>query len=64
MLKQGKSKPGKRVSAVSENKDKDSGKQAWTADIQIRNTRQTFKIDTGADVTVVPEQVYRYAEGP
>lgn len=37
----------------------DTGKQAWTVDIKIRDTNVTFKIDTGADITVVPEQVYR-----
>lgn len=37
----------------------DAGKQAWTVDIKIRDTKVKFKIDTGADVTVVREQVYR-----
>lgn len=29
--------------------------QAWTADIQVRDTKITFKLDTGADVTAIAE---------
>lgn len=56
----------KRVSAVSEDTDDDiflgtvdAGRQAWTVDIRVRDTNVKFKIDTGADVTVIPEQVYK-----
>lgn len=60
-------KSTRRVSAVLEDDTEediflgtvDAGKQAWTVDIKIRDTNVKFKIDTGADVTLVPEQVYR-----
>lgn len=31
----------------------------WLADIDIRGSKVSFKIDTGADVTAIPEQVYK-----
>lgn len=59
-------KSNKCVSAVSEDTVEDiflgtidAGKQAWTVYIMIRDTNVKFKIDTGADVTVIPERVYR-----
>ena len=42
------------VSAVRSNLDS----KAWMTDIQIGNTDVRFKIDTGADVTVMPTSVY------
>ena len=35
------------------------GKDPWSVEIQIRNVNVKFKIDTGADVTVIPENVYK-----
>lgn len=29
--------------------------QAWTADIQVRDTKMTFKLETGADVTAIAD---------
>lgn len=29
--------------------------QAWTAEIQVRDTKMTFKLDTGADVTAIAD---------
>lgn len=59
-------KCNKCVSAVSEDTEEniflgtvDEGKQAWTVDVTIRDTKVSFKIDTGADVTVISERVYR-----
>lgn len=31
----------------------------WLADININGTKMTIKIDTGADVTVVNEKLYK-----
>lgn len=36
-----------------------SGEEPWMADINIRGIKVTFKIDTGADVTAIPEQVFK-----
>lgn len=36
----------------------EAGDDPWTVDIGIRDSKVRFKIDTGADVTVMPEQVY------
>ena len=57
-------KSTKSVSAVTEDDNiflgtVDAGEQAWTVDLQVRHTNVRFKIDTGANVTVIPEQVYR-----
>ncbi|KAJ8364759.1 hypothetical protein SKAU_G00135900 [Synaphobranchus kaupii] len=54
----------KRLSAVTEDSAMflgivDAGEEPWTVDIGVRHTKVAFKIDTGADVTVMPEQVYR-----
>lgn len=32
-----------------------SGEEPWMADINIRGSKVTFKIDTGADVTAIPD---------
>ncbi|KAJ8332613.1 hypothetical protein SKAU_G00424020 [Synaphobranchus kaupii] len=57
-------KSEKTVSAVSEDSAVllgvvDAGEEPWTVDVGVRHTKVAFKIDTGADVTVMPEQVYR-----
>ena len=50
--------------AVTEDNDSlflgavDAGDDPWTVDVGIRGSTVRFKIDTGADVTVIPEQVY------
>lgn len=36
-----------------------SGKEPWMADINIGNKKVTFKIDTGADITAVPETAFK-----
>lgn len=36
-----------------------SGEDSWMADIGIRGSTVFFKIDTGADVTAISEQVYK-----
>ena len=36
-----------------------SGKKPWTADIKVNETTILFKIDSGADVTVIPLAVYQ-----
>ncbi|KAK0145669.1 hypothetical protein N1851_015450 [Merluccius polli] len=36
-----------------------SGDEPWMADIDLKGSKVTFKIDTGADVTAIPEQVYK-----
>ncbi|KAJ8332636.1 hypothetical protein SKAU_G00424250 [Synaphobranchus kaupii] len=57
-------KSEKTLSAVSEDSTVflgivDAGEEPWTVDVGVRHTKVAFKIDTGADVTVMPEQVYR-----
>lgn len=54
----------RNVSAVTEEDDiflgtVDAGENIWAVDIKVRNSKVKFKIDNGADVTVIPEQVYR-----
>jgi len=34
------------------------GSQSWTVVLGLNNSQTEFKIDTGADITVVPEQIY------
>ncbi|XP_054871220.1 uncharacterized protein K02A2.6-like [Amphiprion ocellaris] len=36
----------------------DAGSDPWYADLMIRNHKVRFKIDTGADVSVIPAQMY------
>lgn len=36
----------------------DAGTDPWYADLTIRNHKVKFKIDTGADVSVIPAQTY------
>lgn len=36
----------------------DAGSDPWYADLTIRNHKVRFKIDTGADVSVIPAQMY------
>lgn len=36
-----------------------SGEDPWMADIGLQGRKVTFKIDTGADVTAIPETVYK-----
>ena len=36
----------------------DAGLDPWYADLTIRNHKVRFKIDTGADVSVIPAQIY------
>uniref|UniRef100_A0A1A8CXN4 Gypsy retrotransposon integrase-like protein 1 n=1 Tax=Nothobranchius kadleci TaxID=1051664 RepID=A0A1A8CXN4_NOTKA len=36
----------------------DAGSDPWFADLTIRNHKVRFKIDTGADVSVIPAQMY------
>ena len=43
------------ISAV---RSKSVNSKAWMTDVQIGNTTVKFKIDTGADVTVIPTSVY------
>lgn len=35
-----------------------SGEKPWMAEIGLKGSKMTFKIDTGTDVTAIPEQVY------
>lgn len=35
-----------------------SGEKPWIAEIGLKGSKMTFKIDTGTDVTAIPEQVY------
>lgn len=35
-----------------------AGKDPWTVDLQLKNKNVHFKIDTGADVTVIPDYVF------
>ncbi len=37
----------------------EAGQDAWTVDLFIRHHKVKFKIDTGADVTVIPESTFR-----
>ena len=42
-----------------------SNSNKWTKSIKVNEWVITFKIDTGADVTMVPQQMYRDApDGP
>lgn len=56
---------GIAVNAVSEDNSRlflctvNAGEDPWAVRIQIRNTNVRFKIDTGADLTVIPEEVYK-----
>ncbi|KAJ8369269.1 hypothetical protein SKAU_G00092970 [Synaphobranchus kaupii] len=57
-------KSGKTVSAVTEDSAVflgivDAGEEPWTVVIGVRHTKVAFKIDTGANVIAMPEQVYR-----
>ncbi len=36
----------------------DAGKDPWTVQLQVRQKKVCFKIDTGADVTALPAEVY------
>lgn len=36
----------------------DAGKDPWTVQLQVRDKKVCFKIDTGADVTALPAEVY------
>ena len=36
----------------------DAGKDPWTVQLQVRQKKLCFKIDTGADVTALPAEVY------
>ena len=41
------------------------GTKPWTAVLQLNNHKTEFKIDTGADVTVIPTHMYRKSrDGP
>ena len=31
----------------------------WSMDLWLNNSTVRFKIDTGADVTIIPERIYR-----
>ena len=41
----------------------DSGKDPWTVQLQVRQKTVCFKIDTGADVTALPAEVYHEITG-
>ncbi|KAK7925769.1 hypothetical protein WMY93_008079 [Mugilogobius chulae] len=43
------------LGAVAEDKDSED---RWYEDLQINGTSVTFRIDTGADVTVIPEETF------
>ena len=67
---------GKSISAVEQGSDSDSETEVflgevrsknntdskWHVDLHIGDTSVTFKLDTGADVTVIPEAVYNNAK--
>lgn len=42
----------------------EAGANPWSVDVQIRNRKVSFKIDTGADVSVIPYQTYTAIMGP
>ena len=44
------------------NADTVSANKPWTAVLQLNNRTIEFKVDTGADVTVIPESGYRSNE--
>lgn len=44
------------LGAVADGSEGDEDK--WYEDLQINGTTVTFRIDTGADVTVIPEETY------
>lgn len=58
-------KSGITVNAVSEDNSRlflgnvNAGEDPWSVRIQIRNTNVKFKIDIGAVLTVIPEEVYK-----
>lgn len=60
-----KCKSGITVNAVSEDNSRlflgnvNAGEDPWSVRIQIRNTNVKFKIDIGAVLTVIPEEVYK-----
>lgn len=33
--------------------------ERWTLEVDVRDVSRTFKVDTGADATVVPDRIYR-----
>lgn len=33
--------------------------ESWKVPLKLQNVQTTFKLDTGADVTVIPENVYQ-----
>lgn len=37
----------------------EAGTNPWSVDIEVRNHKIRFKIDTGADVSVIPHQTYK-----
>ncbi|KAJ8355042.1 hypothetical protein SKAU_G00226090 [Synaphobranchus kaupii] len=41
----------------------DAGKDPWTVQLQVRQKKVCFKIDTGADVTALPAEVYHDITG-
>ena len=41
----------------------ESDRKAWNVVIVINDKPYNFKIDTGVDVTVIPENVYRSLKG-
>ena len=41
----------------------DAGKDPWTVQLQVRQKKVCFKIDTGADVTALPAKVYHDITG-
>lgn len=36
----------------------DTGEEPWRADINMRGSKVTFKQDSGADLTAIPEQMF------
>lgn len=57
----------KTVNEVQENSDDESlflgtvavaGQDPWTVNLLLSNKKVQFKIDTGADVTVIPDYVF------
>lgn len=42
----------------------EAGTNPWSVDLEIRNQKVRFKIDTGADVSVIPHQTYTAIMGP